>query len=200
MRRLGVWTVAATLGAVVVTGCGSTENPSPIDTFTLPTDTPTAPITPLDPVPIDFRSVTGPGFTLAVPSAWEATQPTSSSGEPSYFFEDSTQPAGKPVAALVVKQAPSDSGAFEQSTLLVTSLRDFGATEINRSEIDWPKAEHAVLVDWNETPGGASEPQHRRQLFLEDSAGGLISVVVAAPKDTYGSTPLDDVLASLAFS
>ncbi len=180
---------AATLGLIALLGFGTTAcaadpgTPSALPPqleSIRPTMSPPAGSS-AAPAPAGFREVTGEHFSIAVPPGWEDAEPGRSG------MAAVVKPAGveKTLLGVVVDDKP-DSGVIEQSKVTEVGLRSKGGTQVTRSEVEWPGARRAVMMDWRQKVGGPEGDELRyRQLFLEVNDTLLVTVVGAAPTAAF---------------
>ena len=74
--------VVAVLAAVLLAGCTDGSADTSAAPGMRPTSSPSPELRPADPAPKDFRMVTGDGFSLRAPSAYQSTTTRSRTGQP----------------------------------------------------------------------------------------------------------------------
>ncbi|MFT3875688.1 MAG: hypothetical protein QM708_04605 [Propioniciclava sp.] len=131
--------------------------------------------------PGGFQQVAGDHFTLSIPSGW-AEAPVGNSPMQKVYKAAANE---RMLLGIVVEKQPR-SGVIEQSKVTEVGLRSRGGTGITRSEVAWPDAERAIILDWRQKAGGPQAPELRyRQLMIEVNPSLLVTVVGAAPVDDF---------------
>lgn len=179
MRRV------VTLGLVAVVTFGMTAcspnppGPSPLPErleSIRPTQTPPAQATPAA-APSGFQEVSGEGFTMSIPPGWAEAPQGNNPLQVIYQSPDDKQT----LLGVSVEKNPS-SGVIEQSKVAELGNRSKGATGAVRSEVAWPGAERAVMMEWRVKVGGPEGPEFQyRQLMLEVNSSLIVGVVGMAP-------------------
>ncbi|MFV0452264.1 MAG: hypothetical protein ACK5LS_08495 [Propioniciclava sp.] len=171
------------------------EIPEELEPFT-PTGTPVPSPTPATDLPPGFRTVSGAGFTIAIPETWNDSfvDAVDSQGSDGWAFQDPD--ADDPLQYVgVLLDAEPVSGAIEQSAALEASLKAQQATGLERGLISWPNTVYAVLVDWqlNDT--------RKRQLMAERTEGGpILNVTLSAAVGSDAWSTLEAILSTFALT
>lgn len=109
-----------------------------------------------------------------------------------------SQEPALPIQVAVLREPEPAQDPIEQSYALETAMRTVdGATDITRSEVAWPDAERAVLVQWTQgVPTGAGESVATRywQLNAQVSGTPILVVVGFAPVAEFDRCEVDDIV------
>lgn len=205
MRSRGHRSLILVLLAVLALAACSSRKPrlSAADARISPTDTPSVTMTKAPSVPVGFRTVTGRNYAISVPGQWtEATVPPVLEGGPTGLaFDEPGLSPDAPVRLGVVVDVKPRANAYEQSQALQLQKIAAGVTDFRRSEVPWPGAQHAVLLEWSEAPGGSSGASFRtQQLMAQVSPTLIVNVVGVAPSDTFATTQLDKAISTLTLT
>jgi len=200
-RAVGGALLVALVG--VVSGCGgddaATDLPPRLESIR-PTDTPPPSSTPIPSPPLEFRAVKGEHYTISVPAGWEeeTIPPRSEDGVPATLFHPTGATPSSPIRLGVVVDNQAVSGAIEQSQVLAVQKGVSEATGLTRSEVTWPGARRAVIVQWEEKQGGPQGATVRtRQLFAELNDKVIVNVVAMAPVDEFATSQLVEAMGTL---
>lgn len=148
--------------------------------------------------PEGYRDVATGDFTASVPSAWKQRESAGRAGAPAtqHFLPDDS--SGAVIASgprlFVVVEPNATAGLLEQSQVLIEEKRQKQATGITRTPLEWPSADQALLVGWDE-PGQRGTTRYR-QLMLRVGTK-LVSAVAAAPAESFDQTELNAALATV---
>ena len=183
MRRV------VTLGLVAVVSLGvtacspSTPVPPPLPPeleAIRPSQFPPAQASPTA-APNGFQAVSGEGFELSIPPGWAEAPRGNNPLQAIYQSPDDKQT----LLGITVEKNPP-SGIIAQSMVAEAGNRSKGATNAVRSEVTWPGAERAIIMDWRVKVGGPQGPEFRyRQLMLEVNSSLIVSVVGMAPVNDF---------------
>jgi hypothetical protein len=193
--------IAVALGLGIVLGtsaCASTPTPHELQREAMqPAGTPSPPASPI-PDPRHTREITGEGFRVAADSAFQQLDRTSRNGEPMLVLRRASRVPALPIQVAVLREPDPGQDVVEQSYALEMSKRTLGgATDISRSDVAWPNASRAVLVQWTEnvpTTGGESVPTRYWQLNAQVTDKLILIVVGFAPAAEFADSKVDDVV------
>lgn len=200
------WCVTAVTTALVVTmtACSSSdettkETVKPSQSQMQPTGTPTPPVTPTQ-ISSQWRTVEGPDFTIGVPGVFEEKVVTASNGTKAYVFD--APRTGDDDTSLervaILRDEKPKSDVIQQSFVLeeMQSVKN-NQDEVERSEVTWPGAEKAVLVQWT-SPVGGGEGKRREtwQLMAQINPDLILNVVALGDADTFDETELPTILST----
>ncbi len=183
MRRVVTLGLVAFLG-FAVTACSTTPaGPSPLSPeleAIRPSQSPPAQASPAA-GPNGFSDVAGDGYTMSIPPGWTEAPRGNSPLQAIYRSPDDE----RTLIGVTVDKDPQ-SGAIAQSKVAEAGNRSKGATDAVRSEVSWPGAERAVMMEWRLRVGGPQGPEFRyRQLMIEVNPSLLVSVVGMAPTSEF---------------
>lgn len=188
---------AACLLAVAACAAPGDELPAQLRRIT-PTASASASFTPLRP-PTGFRTIAGEFYRLSIPTAWTDRVDTSSDAETKPVLSVMPGRTGKEIVWIgVTVDHPARSDVIEQSMVLETGKKATGATNVTRVSLAWPGAERAVLVGWEQAPGGSGGGLVRYEQFMAQlSAGTIVNVVARAPAKEYSAMGLQRIMRTL---
>lgn len=188
---------------VVLTACSSSdetpeETVEPSQSQMQPSGTPTPSVTPA-PISSQWRTVEGPDFTIGVPGVFTEEIVTADNGTKAYVFDaprtDDDDTSLERVAILRDEEPKTD--VIQQSFVLEEMQSVNNEDEVERSEVAWPGAEKAVLVQWT-SPVGGSEGKRREtwQLMVQIDSDLILNVVAIGDADTFDESELPKILAT----
>ncbi|PWJ26403.1 hypothetical protein ATK17_2565 [Branchiibius hedensis] len=186
--------VACSLAACSSSSPGSTSQTA---NSLRPSDSAPATYTPVATPPLNYRTLTGKGFTLRVPAAWTDNEvpATAKGGTPGVAAREQGRDPSLPVGVAVVVDNQPASDALAQSEVLATTKVSTGqAKDVTRSTVKWPGTTSAVLVTWTETPQGTSDPYRIEQLFAQVSPDLILNVVGKAPAAEFGAAGIERIM------
>lgn len=140
--------------------------------------------------------MSGTGFTLAIPEAWDDRfiEAVDSEGSDGWAYQDPATDEALEYAAVLLDAEPV-SGAIEQSMVLETTLKAQPATRVERGLISWPGAEYAILVDWE------LNDLRKRQLMAERTAGGpILNLSLSAAVGSGAWSTLETILSTFTLT
>lgn len=163
-----------------------------------PTGTPTPPVAPAQ-VSSQWRTVEGPDFTIGVPGVFEEEVVTADNGTKAYVF-DAPRTAGVDTSlerVAILRDEKPKTDVIQQSFVLEEMQSVDNEDEVERSEVTWPGAEKAVLVQWT-NPVGGSEGKRREtwQLMAQIDSDLILNVVAIGDADTFDESELPKILAT----
>lgn len=196
--------VAVTTALVVtMAACSSSDEPeeervNPSNSQMQPTGTPTPPVTPAG-ISSQWRTVEGPDFTIGVPGSFEEEIVTASNGTKMYVFDaprtDDEDTSLQRVA--VLRDEKPDQDVIQQSFVLDEMQSVDNEDEVERSEVTWPGAERAVLVQWTNPVGGADgERRETWQLMAQINPDLILNVVALGDAETFDQSELPTILST----
>lgn len=196
--------VAVTTALVVVmAACSSPDDPeeesvNPSQSEMEPTGTPTPSVTPTA-VSSQWRTVEGPDFTIGVPGSFEEEIVTADNGTKAYVFDapraDDGDTSLQRVA--VLRDVKPKQDVIQQSFVLEEMQSVNNEDEVKRSEVTWPGAEKAVLVQWTNPVGGAGGQRRETwQLMAQIDSNLILNVVAIGDADTFEESELPTILAT----
>lgn len=195
--------VLAVTTALVVTmsACSSSET-TPEETVIpselQPTASPSPMVTPAQ-ISSQWRTVNGPDFTIGVPGVFEEEIVTVENGTKAYVFDaprtDDHDTSLERVA--VIRDEKPKSDVVQQSFMLEEMQSINNEDEVTRSEVTWPGAEKAILVQWT-NPVGGSEGKRREtwQLMVQINPDLILNVIALGDADSFDDTDLPQILAT----
>ncbi|HET7489142.1 MAG TPA: hypothetical protein VFJ85_14520 [Acidimicrobiales bacterium] len=157
-------------------------------------------LAPIDKPPSGFTKVSGDGFVAWAPPGFTPKKGTSRSGEPLLVLVGPGAEAARPHVGFGRDTKPGRASVMEQSYTFESALRvpaPEPAKGIRRTVTRWPGTLRAVIVEWTtEAPdaSGATSAMHHVQLFTDVDDGLSLSVVAAAPVDTFDQSQVATVL------
>ena len=102
----------------------------------------------------------------------------------------------QPPLVAVVTDAKPRADAIEQSkTLEITTELD-PKVKVTRSELEWPGAERAILLQWTAPRQGATGGLTTWQLMVQVDSGLILNAVAIAPEADFASLGLAEVLST----
>ena len=190
--------LVATMAACSSSDEPDEENVKPSNSKLQPTGTLTPPVSPAA-ISSQWRTIEGPDFTIGVPGSFEEEIVTVSNGTKAYVFDaprtDDEDTTLERVA--VLRDVKPKQDVIEQSFVLEEMQSVNNEDEVERSEVVWPGAEKAVLVQWTNPIGGAEgERQQTWQLMAQINDDLILNVVAIAPEKSFDSSQLPEILAT----
>lgn len=196
--------IAVTTALVVTMAACSSSDETPEETVNpsqsqmQPTGTPTPPVAPAQ-ISSQWRTVEGPDFTIGIPGSFEEEIVTASNGTKAYVFDapraDDEDTSLERVAILRDEKPKTD--VVQQSFVLEEMQSVNNEGEVERSEVTWPGAEKAVLVQWTNPVGGAEGKRQKTwQLMAQINPDLILNVVAIGDADTFDETELPMILAT----
>ncbi len=188
-------------GIVIVTmltgACGNFEGEDPRSEFAA-TGAPSPTVTPIA-APAQWRSVKGPNFSISVPPSFRETTSRASNETDMYFFDAprSTKTDTDVVRIAVMRDEKPASDALQQSYLLEDMQSVKNKSQVRRSEIEWPGAETAFLVQWFQPVAGSDGVRRDNwQLMAQVNPELILNVIAVAPEGTLEEHNLDEIFAT----
>lgn len=200
VRSVLVLASGAVLLAVAAAGCsGPPDSPAPEQMRA--TAAPSPALAPADPPPKDFRTISGAGYTVSAPSAYQATTTTSRNGEPSLMLKRPSSVTALPATVAVIRDVDPTGDVVEQSYAIEVSKRALaGVSEISRGELTWPGAQRAVLLQWTQDVAvgdGTVVATRYVQLNVQVTESLILAVVALAPVVDVEGSAIRSVVATL---
>jgi hypothetical protein len=192
--------VVAVVALLTMTACGAGRPDVPSDSNPAFKATASAgpSLLPLSPAPRDYRPLTGEGFTIQAPSAFQGATQKASNGEPMLLLRRPSSVDALPASVAVLREPNPKHDVVEQSYALEVAKRTAAkATDVLRSDVDWPGARRAVLVQWTENvPIGQGRSVATRyiQLNAQVSSTLILSVVAFSPVADGDTSAVQTVL------
>lgn len=162
---------------------------------------PSPALAPADAPPKDFRTLSGKGYTVSAPSAYQATTTTSRNGQPSLLLKRPSSVTALPATVAVIRDVDPVSDVVEQSYAIEVSKRALdGVSEMSRSEVAWPGAQRAVLLQWTQdvaVGAGTLVPTRYVQLNVQITEALILAVVALVPVVDVERSAIRSVVATL---
>lgn len=155
--------------------------------------------------PRDTREVTGDGFTLHAPSVFQRRD-TTDSPRAGLVLERPSSSGSLPARLVVVRDAHAKNDVVEQAYAAEVTMRTTkGVTDVLRSDVVWPGARRAVLLQWTqdvpvgegtsgETASGRTTRARFWQLNTQGEGDLIYAVVAVAPVDDFEASGVGEVL------
>lgn len=177
-RATGALTATAVLLTVVGCGAGGGTDAA-------------APISPAGAVADAWQeSLAGP-VTLRTPAGWERVRTTPDGADEAYLLVSRTTDAKVQVVLWRERSIDDLVGWLEDD------LRDNGGTDLQRAQVDWPRADAAQLVTYVAVPPGETTGKTYEHLVLQRDDGALVLASVVASSDAFEVSRAHDVLSSV---
>lgn len=161
-----------------------------------PTETPSPPVTPAD-ISSQWRTVDGENFTIGVPESYKEEVVTASNGTEAYVFDAPRTDDDVLERVAVMRDEQPETDVIEQSLVLEEMQSVENEEPVHRTEVSWPGAEQAVLVQWTNPVGDADGDRRQTwQLMVQISPDLILNVVALAPAETFMETDLPEILAT----
>lgn len=144
---------------------------------------------------IDAREVAGDGWTIQVPAEFEEQTVPGAEGTTTYRWIAPAEGAQPPLVAVVTDARPK-ADAIEQSKTLEIATELDPEVEVTRSELQWPGAERAVLLQWTAPQQGAAGGLTTWQLMVQVDSGLILNALAIAPEADFASLGLAEVLST----
>ncbi|WP_338749376.1 hypothetical protein [Janibacter alittae] len=188
---------------VTVAACSSSDEPEeenvkPSQSQMQPTGTPTPPVTPAA-ISSQWRTVEGPDFTIGVPGVFEEEIVTADNGTKAYVFDaPRTKDDDNSLERVaILRDEKPKQDVIQQSFVLEEMQSVDNEAGVERSEVTWPGAEKAVLVQWTNPVGGADGKRRETwQLMAQISPDLILNVVALGDADTFDDSELPTILAT----
>lgn len=146
-------------------------------------------------VDIDVREIRHDNFTIQVPAIAEEKTPPPQQQETHFAWSLPSVDVFPPFVGVVVEEsAPTDS--FVQSRELELRKEQSFEIELTRSELDWPGADQAVLLQWDEPRGGVGDLITNWQIMTSFPGDLNVTAVVSAPAEEFENLGMPDILAT----
>lgn len=188
---------------VTMAACSSSDEPeeenvNPSQSQMQPTGTPTPPVTPTA-ISSQWRTVEGPDFTIGVPGSFEEEITTAANGTKAYVF-DAPRAEGEDTSlqrVAILRDVKPKQDVIQQSFVLEEMQSVNNEEEVERSEITWPGAEKAVLVQWTNPVGGADGQRRETwQLMVQINPDLILNVVALGDAETFDQSELPTILST----
>lgn len=165
-----------------------------------PTGTPTPPVTPA-PISSQWRTVKGPNFTVGVPASYEEEIVEASNGTKAYAFDAPRSGGGADTPGLqrlaILRDEDPTSDVVQQSFVLEEMKSVDAKADVTRSEMTWPGADKAVLIQWSDPVGGSDGARRETwQLMVQVTPKLILNVVALGPIETFEDSDLPKMLAT----
>jgi hypothetical protein len=194
-------------GMLAVSGCaaggsaGDSPSPDPGKVAGLkPAGTPNPPVTPAAGPAPNTRTIKGEGFSIAVNPAFQQTDETARNGEPVLVLIRPSGIQAINTGVTVFRDPAPASDVFASSYALEVAKRTMArATDIQRSQVEWPGATAAVLVQWTQrlpTSGGNTEPVRYWQLNAQIKPKLVLIAVGFSPVSAFDDSGVAEAISS----
>lgn len=144
---------------------------------------------------IDARAVTGDGWSIQVPARFEEQTAPGAEGTTTYRWIAPAAGAQPPLVAVVTDSKPR-ADAIEQSKTLEIATEIDPKVKVTRSELAWPGAERAILLQWTAPRQGATGGLTTWQLMVQVNSGLILNALAIAPEADFASLGLAEVLST----
>ena len=144
---------------------------------------------------IDAREVTGDGWSIQVPAKFEEQTVPGAEGTTTYRWIAPAAGAQPPLVAVVTDAKPQADAIEQSKTLEITTELD-PTVEVTRSELEWPGAERAILLQWTAPQQGATSGLTTWQLMVQVNSGLILNALAIAPEADFASLGLAEVLST----
>jgi len=144
---------------------------------------------------IDARTVSGDGWSIQVPAKFEEQTAPGAEGTTTYRWIAPAAGSQPPLVAVVTDAKPR-ADAIEQSKTLEITLEVDPAIKVTRSELDWPGAQRAILLQWNQPTQGVAGGVTNWQLMVQVNSGLILNALAIAPEDDFAKLGFAEVLST----
>lgn len=197
---------APLLALVVLAGCSVSTNGTDDEPAAQPPAVTAEPsggavLTPVDSPPRDSREVGTGEFSLFAPADFTQSERPGPADVPMLVLSGPSDDPGTVVEVVAFSDPEPGGDVADQMSVLVAELQDIrGASDVRRTDLEWPGTETAVLVRWTEDTAVASGTvtQTFAQLTVQAEDGRTATAVAVAPADDFESSGVLDVLRSFS--
>ena len=144
---------------------------------------------------IDAREVTGDGWTIQVPAKFEEQTVPGAEGTTTYRWIAPASGEQPPLVAVVTDAKPRADAIEQSKTLEITTEID-PKIKVTRSELEWPGAQRAILLQWTAPQQGATGGLTTWQLMVQVDSGLILNALAIAPEADFASLKLAEVLST----
>jgi hypothetical protein len=144
---------------------------------------------------IDARTVSGDGWSIQVPAKFEEQTAPGAEGTTTYRWIAPAAGAQPPLVAVVTDAKPR-ADAIEQSKTLEIATEVDPKVKVTRSELEWPGAQRAILLQWTAPQQGGSGGVTTWQLMVQVNSGLILNAVAIAPEADFAELGLAEVLST----
>ena len=144
---------------------------------------------------IDARTVSGDGWSIQVPAKFEEQTAPGAEGTTTYRWIAPAAGSQPPLVAVVTDAKPR-ADAIEQSKTLEITLEVDPAIKVTRSELEWPGAQRAILLQWNQPTQGVAGGVTNWQLMVQVNSGLILNALANAPQADFAKLGLAEVLST----
>ena len=144
---------------------------------------------------IDARTVSGDGWSIQVPAKFEEQTVPGAEGTTTYRWIAPAAGSQPPLVAVVTDAKPR-ADAIEQSKTLEITLEVDPAIKVTRSELDWPGAQRAILLQWNQPTQGVAGGVRNWQLMVQVNSGLILNALAIAPEADFAKLGFAEVLST----
>ena len=188
-------TLAVALGTVACGGPSSDSGlPERLQQIT-PTESPSPVFTHSDKTQIDARQVRGDGWTIPVPAKFEEQTAPGAKDTTTYRWIPRTAGEQPPLIAVVTDKDPRVDAIEQSKTLEVTTETDPKIT-VSRSEVPWPGAQRAILLQWTAPQQGSGERITTWQLMVQVDSRLILNALAIAPETVFAEQKFAEVLST----
>lgn len=186
-----------TVGALL-TGCSGSASdgdlPPRLETIR-PSESPSPGFAHSAKTQIDAREVAGDGWTIQVPAKFEEQTVPGAEGTTTYRWIAPAAGAQPPLVAVVTDAKPRADAIEQSKTLEITTEID-PKIKVTRSELEWPGAQRAILLQWTQPQQGTAGGITTWQLMVQVNAGLILNALAIAPEADFASLRLAEVLST----
>lgn len=144
---------------------------------------------------IDARQITGAGWTIQVPAKFEEKTGPGAGGTTTYTWISPAAGAQPPLVAVVSDPKPRVDAIEQSKTLEITAELD-PKVKVTRSELAWPGAQRAILLQWTEPKQGLPDGLTTWQLMVQVNSGLILNALAVAPPADFATLGLAEVLST----
>ncbi|WP_068402707.1 hypothetical protein [Kribbia dieselivorans] len=182
------------VAALALSGCASDSQAEalPPSSAARPSTPPPTPVEPVTSAPLEFRTINGAHFTLSVPGGWREVVTKPTEGTPgTWVYTQRSAPAATPIGVGIVVDDQPKADVFQQSMALEIAKKVEEVKDFTRSEITWPGAEYAVVMEWTE-PTAGTKPVYRRtrQIMAQVNPGLIVNAVAVGEAKDFKDSDL----------
>jgi hypothetical protein len=198
-RRIPHSNVVALLAVgAFLAGCSGSANdgdlPPRLETIR-PSESPSPGFTHSARTQIDAREVAGDGWTIQVPAKFEEQTVPGAEGTTTYRWIAPAAGSQPPLVAVVTDAKPRADAIEQSKTLEITTELD-PKVKVTRSELDWPGAQRAILLQWTQPQQGTTGGLTTWQLMVQVNSGLILNALAIAPDADFASLRLAEVLST----
>jgi hypothetical protein len=161
------------------------------------------PVEPVRAAARDTREVSGEGFTVRAPSVFQRRD-GGNGARAKLVLERPSSSGSLPSRVVVLREAHPKNDVVEQAYAAEVTMRTTkGVTDLLRSDVTWPGAQRAVLLQWTQDvaakKGSSAGPTRARfwQLNLQVRDDLILVAVAVAPVKDFDASGVGDVLRTL---